>query len=97
MRQIYTVATLIRMYSVHTASVHKPVLYEYIPVRCTCVLLSFFLPRHGGWFPVVECLTRPPPLFFVTSSDQPEFGLLSLSRIVGKLFPLAAFCAHNPS
>jgi hypothetical protein len=56
MRQIYTVATLIRMYSVHTASVHKPVLYEYIPVRCTCVLLSFFLPRHGGWFPVVECL-----------------------------------------
>jgi hypothetical protein len=43
MRQIYTVATLIRMYSVYTASVLRPVLYEHIPV-----LLSF-LPSSPRW------------------------------------------------
>ncbi len=59
MRQIYTVATLIRLYSVHTASVFKPVLYKYTRMvygRTAVILHS--TPRRsvsrGGVFKRME-------------------------------------------
>ncbi len=90
------VATLIRMYSVYTASVLKSVLYKHIPVLCTCVLLSFFLPRHGGRFPVVKCLIRPRPLFL---SHRPLRNLDPCCRVAfcRKIFYPVASCARNLS
>jgi hypothetical protein len=58
MRQIYTVATLIRMYSVHTASVPEPVSVQIHPGTvyvCTAVILPSSprrpVPRGGVFNP----------------------------------------------
>ncbi len=91
MCQIYTVATLIRMYSVHTASVPEPVSVQIHPGTvyvCTAVILPssprWPVPRGGVFNP-------PFPFFPSFRLDQSEFGPLLLTCVVGKFFPLAAF------
>ncbi len=86
MCQIYIVVMLIRMYSVYTASVLRPVLYKHNPVLCTCVLLSF-LPSSPWWsVPRGEAFNPPTPLFLFVPSNSPEFGPLSLGQVSSEIF-----------